>query len=257
MSTQKESKINQLLQNQPSGVVLLSSWLAEQGYSLDLQKRYRRSNWLESLGSGAMKRTGDKVDFTGALYAIQAQKGMSIHIGAKSALAFLGKAQYLELDTQKVLLFGAKDERLPTWFNQYSWGVDVSYHSSSFLPRELGITTKDLPTFKLSISGAARAMMECLYLVPEEQSLVECYELMESLNNLRPVLVQKLLEQCTSVKVKRLFLYLAEKAKHAWFDYLQLDEIDLGKGKRSLVNKGTYISKYQITVPKELADHVQ
>ena len=39
---------------------------------------------------------------------------MSIHIGAKSALAFLGKAQYLELDTQKVLLFGAKDKRLPS-----------------------------------------------------------------------------------------------------------------------------------------------
>jgi hypothetical protein len=70
MSTQNQSKINKLLQNHPSKVVLLSSWLAEQGYSLDLQKRYRKSNWLESLGSGTMKRTGDKVDFTGALYAI-------------------------------------------------------------------------------------------------------------------------------------------------------------------------------------------
>jgi hypothetical protein len=46
-------------------------------------------------------------------------------------------------------------------------------------------------------------------------SLVECYELIESQNNLRPDLLQKLLEQCTSVEVKRLFLYLAEKAKHA------------------------------------------
>jgi len=91
--------------------------------------------------------------------------------------------------------------------------------------------------------------MKCLYFVHEEQSLVECYELMESLNNLSPNQVQKLLEQCTSVKVKRLFLYLGEKAKHAWFDYLQLDKIDLGKGKRSLLKKGTYISKYQITVP--------
>jgi len=64
MSTQNQSKINQLLQNHPSKVVLLSSWLAEQGYSLDLQKIYRKSNWLESIGSGAMKRTGDKVNFT-------------------------------------------------------------------------------------------------------------------------------------------------------------------------------------------------
>nr|WKN35977.1 AbiEi antitoxin N-terminal domain-containing protein [Tunicatimonas sp. TK19036] len=58
MSTHKESKINQLPQLQPPGVVLLASWLTEKGYSLDLQKRYRKSNWLESIGSGAMKCSG-------------------------------------------------------------------------------------------------------------------------------------------------------------------------------------------------------
>lgn len=252
MSTGNESKINQLLQSQPPGVVLLSSWLAEQGYSLDLQKRYRKSNWLESIGSGAMKRKGDKVALTGALYALQFQKGLNIHLGAKSAFSYLGKAQYLELSIQKVTLFGDRYERLPTWFSEYSWDVEVCYHSSSFLPRELGLTKIDQPTFQLNISGAARAMLECLYLVPDEQTLVECYEIMESLNNLRPDLVQKLLEQCTSVKVKRLFLYLAEKANHAWFSYLKVDKIDLGSGKRSLVKNGTYISKYRITVPKEV-----
>ena len=255
MSTQKETKINQLLKSQPPGIVFLSSWLVDQGYSLDLQKRYRKSHWLESMGSGAMKRTGDKVDFTGALYALQFQKNLSIHLGAKSALSYLGKAQYLNLSTQKVILFGGKNERLPTWFSENSWGVEVSYHSSSFLPAELGLSKIEQPTFQLNISGAARAMLECLYLVPQEQSVLECYELMESLNNLRPDLVQKLLEQCNSVKVKRLFLYLAEKAKHAWFDYLKLDKVELGSGKRSLVKSGIYVSKYKITVPKELEDY--
>lgn len=98
-------------------------------------------------------------------------------------------------------------------------------------------------------------MLECLYLVPEEQNLTECYELMENLNNLRPKLVQELLEQCTSVKVKRLFLYLAEKAKHAWLDYLNIEQIELGSGKRSLARNGTYIHKYKITVPKELENY--
>jgi hypothetical protein len=255
MSTQKVSKINQLLQSQPSGVVLLSSWLTEQGYSLDLQKRYRKSNWLESIGSGAMKRTGDKVELTGALYALQFQKGLSIHLGAKSALSYLGKAQYLELSMQNVTLLGNKNEDLPKWFSDYPWGIAVDYHSSSFLPAELGLTKIEQPTFKLNISGAARAMLECLYLVPEKQSFLQCYELMDSLNNLRPDLVQKLLEQCTSVKVKRLFLYLAEKAKHAWVAYLKQDKIDLGSGKRSLVKNGIYLSKYQITVPEELENY--
>ncbi len=255
MSTQNESKINQLLQSQPSGVVLLASWMSEQGYSPDLQKRYRKSHWLESVGTGAMKRAGEKIEYTGGLYALQQQKGLSIHIGAKSALSFLGKAQYLELSQRKVILFGSKAERLPTWFSVYPWAVEINYFSSSFLPPDIGLTEMDYKTFQLNISGAARAMLECLYLVPENQPLVECYELMESLNNLQPTKVQALLESCTSIKVKRLFLYLAEKAKHAWFAYLNTDRIDLGSGKRSLAKNGTYVSKYKITVPKELEDY--
>ena len=95
--------------------------------------------------------------------------------------------------------------------------------------------------------------MECLYLAPQKQPLMEVYELLEGLNNVRPTLVQSLLEQCRSIKVKRLFLYLAEKAGHEWFDYLTLSNIDLGKGKRSFAKDGSYNRKYQITVPKELA----
>ena len=62
--------------------------------------------------------------------------------------------------------------------------------------------------------------MECLYLAPKSQLLLEVFELMEGLNN-RPASVQKLLEGCTSVKVKRLFLYLVDKAGHEWLSLYQ------------------------------------
>jgi len=94
--------------------------------------------------------------------------------------------------------------------------------------------------------------MECLYLAPKSQPLVEVFELMEGLNNLRPATVQKLLEACTSVKVKRLFLYLADKAGHEWLSHISLDKVDLGSGKRAIVSDGVYVSEYQITVPREL-----
>ena len=255
MSTRNTSKINKLLQLQPPGVVLLSSWLSEHGYSLELQKRYRKSNWLESIGSGAMKRAGEKVDVTGALYALQFQKEMSVHIGAKSALAYLGKVQYLELHSKKLYLFGNQNEKLPTWFNEHPWGLEVNYFSTSFLPPDIGLTLIDVTTFQVKISNAAQAIMECLYLVPEKQPLLECYELMESLNNLPPGKVQALLEACNSIKVKRLFLYLAEKCNHNWFNHLKPEKIDLGSGKRSLAKNGTYVAKYQITVPKELEEY--
>lgn len=252
MSTEKKSKLNQLLSAQPSGVVLTSSWLASQGYSLELQKRYKRSQWFDSIGIGALVRRSDQVDYLGAIYALQTQLGLSVHPAGKTALSLQGKAHYLELATKFVQLFGGKDERLPLWFKKKDWGVSVNCKLTSFLPPELGFVEFEHKGFKINISSPARAMMECLYQAPKSQPLLEVYELMEGLNNLRPISVQQLLESCTSVKVKRLFLYLADKAGHEWLSYINLDKVDLGAGKRAIVNNGVYVSKYQITVPKEL-----
>jgi len=255
MSTLKATKINHLLRSQPQGSVMLSSWLNKQGYSLDLQKRYRKSHWLESIGTGAMIRAGDQVTYQGAIYALQKQSGLTIHPGGKTALSLLGKAHYLEMSQTKIVLFGNTKERLPTWFKKHDWDVSVDYYQSSFLPSNLGLIDLELKTFSIKISGAARALMECLFLTPEKQALFECYELMEGLNNLRPDHVQILLEACKSVKVKRLFMFMAEKTGHDWINYLDLKKVDFGKGKRSFVANGTYVSKYQITVPKEFKKH--
>lgn len=252
MSTLKASKLNLLLSAQPSGVVLCSSWLAEQGYSLDLQKRYRRSQWFDSIGTGALIRHNDQVDYLGGVYALQAQLGLWVHPAAKTALSIQGKAHYLELDTRSVQLFGSKKDSLPLWFKKRDWGVSVDCKLTSFLPPDLGLVEIEHKGFKVKVSSPARAIMECLYLAPKSQPLLEVFELMEGLNNLRPASVQALLQSCTSVKVKRLFLYLGDKAGHEWLSHINLDTVDLGSGKRAIVNDGVYVSKYQITVPKEL-----
>lgn len=75
---------------------------------------------------------------------------------------------------------------------------------------------------------------------------------MEGLTTLRPQLVQALLETCTSIQVKRLFLYMAEKAGHAWFSMLDLSNLEIGKGDRSIVKGSAYIAKHCISVPREL-----
>jgi len=250
------TKINYLLAATPPGTVVISSWLAAQGYSPDLQKRYRKSRWLESIGTGAMMRTGDTIDYYGALYALQKQAGLHVHPGGRTAMSLLGKAHYLELSPVRAILFGGREEPLPKWFKDHDWKIAIEYHPTSFLPDEAGLQNFEVKNFSIKISSAARAIMECLYLAPEKQELLECFELMEGLNNLRPALVQQLLEQCSSIKVKRLFLYLAEKAGHEWLQHLDLQKIDLGKGKRSLVKNGVYVPKYRITVPQELVKHV-
>lgn len=255
MTTVNRTKINQLLLEQPPGVVLLSSWLAKQGYSIDLQKHYRKTRWLQSIGKGAQIRADDKVSYEGAIYALQKQSELTIHPGGRTALSLLGKAHYLQLGSAKVVLFGGSGEKLPTWFKKYDWGVSLDYHETSFLSPDLGFTEIEIKSFSIKVSSAARAIMECLYLAPLKLELMECFELMEGLNNLLPKQVQTLLENCQSVKVKRLFLYMAEKADHGWFKQLDPTKVDLGKGKRSLVKNGVLIDKYGITVPKELAEH--
>jgi hypothetical protein len=252
MSTVNQSKINKLLKLQPHGVVLTSSWLVSKGYSPELLRKYRNSQWLTSLGTGAMIRMNDQVDYLGAICSLQEQLGLSIHPAAKTALSLQGKAHFLDFSQQQVYLFGHSKESLPAWFIKYDWGLKINYFTTSFLPADEGMTTLVKENFELRISSPARALMECLFIAPQSQDLMECLQIMQGLNNLHPKQTQNLLERCTSVKVKRLFLYLADRCDHAWFKHLNFEQIVLGEGNRSLVKNGVYIPKYMITVPREM-----
>ena len=83
--------------------------------------------------------------------------------------------------------------------------------------------------------------------------MVECYQILEGLSNLRPKVLQELLEKCKSIKAKRLFLFMAYKANHQWLDYVDQTRIELGTGDRILVKSGVYNSKFKISIPKEMA----
>ena len=62
-------------------------------------------------------------------------------------------------------------------------------------------------------------------------------------------LVQELLECCTSVKVKRLFMCLAEREGHAWVKKLDLSHVNFGHGKRVIGSGGKLNTKYNLSLP--------
>ena len=150
-------------------------------------------------------------------------------------------------------LFAEGQYSMPLWFRKNKWDFEAKlYCSSLFINKEIGMVDYMNGELKAKISGASRAVMECISLTPNQFSLNEAYELMDGLTTIRPMQVQELLENCKSIKVKRLFLFFAEKAGHSWFKYIDLKKIDLGSGNRSLVRDGVFVSKYKLVVPEEL-----
>lgn len=252
MNTNNRDKLKNLLDSHLPGTVYVASWLEDHGISRDLQKHYRKSGWLETAGTGAFKRPGEAVSWQGGLYALQAQSGLAVHAGALTALALQGYAHYLRLGAETVFLFSPPKTNLPAWFRNRDWGQKIEHCKTSVLPPALALADYQVGAFSVKISTPERAFLECLHLSPDTVDLVECYQVMEGLTTLRPKLLQPLLEQCGSVKVKRLFLYMAEKAGHDWLKRLDKEKLDLGAGDRAITKGGVYVSRYGLTVPEEL-----
>jgi len=253
MNTNSREKLKRLLETHLPGTVYVAPWLEEHGISRDLQKHYRKSGWLETAGTGAFKRPGEQVTWQGGLYALQAQSGLAIHAGALTALALQGYAHYLRLGTETMFLFSPPKTSLPAWFRNYDWGQKIHHSKTSVLPPGPALADYQAGAFSVKISTPERAFLECLYLSPDTVDLVECYQVMEGLTTLRPRLLQPLLETCGSIKVRRLFLYMADKAGHDWFKRLNVNQFDLGTGDRTITKGGVYVSRYGLTVPEELA----
>ncbi|MCK4829595.1 type IV toxin-antitoxin system AbiEi family antitoxin [bacterium] len=254
MSRQNRSIINNLLRNWPKNTVSVYAGLEKQGVYRQLAGAYVKSGWIERIGQGAFKRAGEIVEWSGGLYALQAQLNMSVHPAGKTALQLQGSAHYLpaNLKQSKIVLFGSKNEKLPAWFKSYKWGVGIRYVMTGLFGKDisLGLTTYNTGNFDIKISSPERAILEFCYDVPMRESFDELDHIISGLTTLRPYVVQDLLEKCGSVKTKRLFMYLGEKHNHAWANKLNLKKVSFGTGKRSLCKNGHYDSKYKIVVPK-------
>ena len=255
MTRSHRNKLNHLVTAMPPGVVLTLPWLEQQGVSAKLAWWYVKSHWLESVGEEAYKKSGDSVTWVGALSALQYQLRLPLHVGGRTALELLGQTHFIPLGgIQQVVLFATTNVRVPRWFrDSNSWKIKLLVNKTVLFNRQdfsLGVINKAIDGINISLSTPERAAIEVVALVPHKQHFDEAAKLIETLSQLRPSLLQNLLERCNSIKAKRLLLYFADKFQHPWLSKLDLTKVDLGKGKRMVGEGGCYDAKYQISVPK-------
>ena len=256
MSVEKDKKLKRLLEHWPDGHVGTSKWLNQYKISAQLAQRYLKSGWIKSIGRGAYKKSNNNIHWYSGLNALQTQLGKDIHLGGPSALLVQGTSHYIRFGGETMYLFMSLKNKLPKWFDMYNWGVKIMPIKTSVFPEITGISELEYKNVRIKASDKERAILECLYLAPKSMDLLECYQLVESLQSIRPVIMQSLLEQCSSIKVKRLFLYMAKKARLPVWEYLKLDNIKLGQGDRAIVEEGVYVSEFKISIPKELERYV-
>ncbi|MBO7625822.1 MAG: type IV toxin-antitoxin system AbiEi family antitoxin [Bacteroidales bacterium] len=249
-------KIKQIIDSSPREAILFGKWLTEQGMDSKAQYQYMKSGWLERLSKGVYVLEGSRPTLYAAVSSYNTQLGKQCEIGAYTALDLRGYSHFVPMGKPHAYLFTDKRQKLPTWLLEREWNMTVRYQTTSFLGDGLeGVEPMTLDGFELWVASPERAIMECLNLPDAASGLMDIYYVMEGLTTLRPKLVQRLLERCSSVKVKRLFLYMAEKAGHPWYRVLDLERISLGAGRRMISNTGKYISKYNMTIPRELAEY--
>lgn len=253
MSIATASKINRLLTEAMPGGLLFATWLRKEGYSAQLIKRYRDSGWLEALSRGVMYRRNDKLSALAAVYSYNFQTGNKVRIAAHSALELLGFNHYVPMGKPR-LMVAFKNGSVEDWVRSDKYDMTiVPFHTSTF--KNPVTQPLDRNGYSIIISSPEQAFLECLHLVPDYYNYMDLYYIMEQLTALDPEKVQTALENTSSQRVKRMFLYMAEKAGHYWFDMIDKEKLGLTGSKIQLVENGVYNSKYRITVPRELNDY--
>ena len=288
MKHQKWAMLNRLQRLLPEGMLADAAWLTAEGYPSSLRSRYVASGWLQSVTRGVFRRplhrpgldeSVSPLRWQQVVISLQSIMKRPVAVGGRTALELDGFTHYASsAGPREVHLYG--DEAAPGWLGKLPVETVFVHHNARKLFRGAAIpdavvglesVVADGNSSNLSsihgslmwtffgdgewpmvVSTPERAILELLDELPDKESFHQADMLMESLVSLSPRRMTRLLQECRSIKVKRLFLWLAERHRHAWFKRLDRSGLDLGRGKRMLVQGGKLDSKYLITVPRDL-----
>jgi hypothetical protein len=267
-------RLNHVLSQLPAGFIADSTWLQAQGLSRSSIRDYATSGWLQRVAPRVYRRPlphpGAPLRWDVVALSLQRIMGHPVHVGGATALELAGYAHYVSAAGPAVIhIYGGG---VPAWLVRLSATARFDLHSTRlFGGSETGVegrrydlvsgrtedATSDMEPdapwdWPLRVASPERAIMEMIDELPKHETFHQVDMAMQGLTNLRPRLLGKLLQECKSLKVRRVFLWYADRHHHTWRKHLDTVALDLGKGKRQLVPGGRLDARYQITLPGEM-----
>jgi hypothetical protein len=252
------TKINQILTEWIPGDVHSLRWFEERDVSQNVAYEYYKRGVLEKLGPGIYSRKGEKAKWAGGVRLLQEELGKTIYVAGRTALELQGHAHYILLGNRPVVyLTSYKKEKIPKWFTEIDFSCEFKFSTSTLFSNEMELSKyKEESGLSFKLSCRELAILELISILDFDNSFETAENYLNGLSTIRPDLLQRLLVNCNSVKVKRVFLYLSEKLNLPYFKKLKLDKIDLGKGKRQVIVENAQLDKkYQITVPRDYGEN--
>ena len=285
MGSLNKEKLNWLQRNLPEGLLADTQWFQGHGFSRQLLRKYIQGGWLLPVARGVYRRPAAKLPVPGqandlqwqhVVISLQNLMDYPVAVGGRTALELQGFGHYLSATSSREVHVYRYQKNPPGWVSRLNLGTRLVLHRATRLFEKAAISPglgkrSDAPNadawfaqagltthpwghwnWPLILSTPERAILELLDEVPQRETFHQAEMLMEGLSNLSPRRLHSLLVDCRSVKVKRLFLWFAERHNHAWLTKLERTSIDLGRGKRMLVRGGKLDKKFNITVPETM-----
>jgi len=284
---QIEGKLNSLELLLEGGLLVDSHLLRDKDYSTSLVRYYVSTGRIEQVTRGVYRRTLGQAEWQQEIGKLTWQQAVislqtvllrdPLYVGGLSALELQGFAHFVQQGATTVHLYGPKPP--PSWLHKLPLEAKFKYHNDRTLfgnePIHHGLTSQSwkddrnkgfIKTDKdhhfrspagprgwpLTLSTPERAVLELLDEIPDDESFHHVNKIFEGLSTLVPRRLDKLLKDCTSIKVKRLFLFFASKHQHAWAKQLKPQDYELGTGNRVIAKGGRLDKQFKITVPSDL-----
>lgn len=287
MIKQIEGKLNSLELLLEGGLLVDSHLLRDKDYSTSLVRYYVSTGRIEQVTRGVYRRTLGQAEWQQEIGKLTWQQAVislqtvllrdPLYVGGLSALELQGFAHFVQQGATTVHLYGPKPP--PSWLHKLPLEAKFKYHNDRTLfgnePIHHGLTSQSWKDdrnkgfiktdedhhfrspagprgWPLTLSTPERAVLELLDEIPDDESFHHVNKIFEGLSTLVPRRLDKLLKDCTSIKVKRLFLFFASKHQHAWAKQLKPQDYELGTGNRVIAKGGRLDKQFKITVPSDL-----